>query len=85
MGDPEGAAAILADIVADTQQVLDPRSPNALATRHNLAYWRAAASATADALAQLEDLLPEVFQVLGPDHPHTRAIRLNIDRLRGED
>lgn len=49
-----------------------PDHPDALITRHNLAYSRGEAREDVGAAA-LADLLPGRVRMLDPDHPHTLA------------
>jgi hypothetical protein len=45
--------------------------PGTLATRINLASWRAEAGDLAEAVADFAQLLSDRLRVLGPDHPAT--------------
>jgi hypothetical protein len=61
---------------------MGPDHPHTLTTRHNLAYWRACANETSQAIAELVALVPDRERVLGPDHPHTVVSRHNLAYLR---
>ncbi|PJN36720.1 tetratricopeptide repeat protein [Streptomyces sp. CB02959] len=82
-GDAAGAAAALAELLADQTRVLGPDHPHTLITRHNLARRRGAAGDVAGAIAAFEELLADETRVLGPDHPHTLIIRHNLALWRG--
>ncbi|MFF4813272.1 tetratricopeptide repeat protein [Kitasatospora sp. NPDC001309] len=83
-GDPAGAAAAFADLLADQMRVLGPDDPNTLTIRNDLAHWLGAAGDAAGAAEALADLLTDQMRVLGPDHPHTLTTRGNLASWRGE-
>ncbi|MGX8910233.1 tetratricopeptide repeat protein [Streptomyces netropsis] len=59
-------------------------TPDTLAARHNLAYWRGEAGDAAGAAAAYTELLEHMLRVLGPDHPDTLVVRGSLARWRGE-
>ncbi|MEU6557861.1 tetratricopeptide repeat protein [Streptomyces sp. NPDC046915] len=65
-------------MLADRVRVLGVDHPDALATRHNLAYWRGQAGDAASAAAAFTDLLADRVRVLGVDHPDALATRHNL-------
>ncbi|MFJ5234494.1 tetratricopeptide repeat protein [Kitasatospora sp. NPDC088391] len=83
-GDAAGAAAALADLLADYLRVLGPDNPHTLNAQHNLAHWRGEAGDAAGAAAALADLLADRLRVLGPDNPDTLTTRGNLARWRGQ-
>jgi hypothetical protein len=72
--------AILPGVTAQ----LGPDHPDTLATRSNIAFWRARAGNPEGAAAEAEKLLTDQLRVLGPDHPDTLTTRSNIAYFRGE-
>jgi hypothetical protein len=63
---------------------LGPDHPDTLATRGQLAGWRARVGDTAGAVAVFEELLTDLLRVLGPEHPDTLTTRGNLAWLRGK-
>lgn len=78
--DTERAIREFEHLVAD----LDPDSIDSLATRHNIAHWRAQSGDHVGAAEALDELLPDVTRVLGPDHPETLTTRHSLAQFRGE-
>ena len=83
-GDPAGAAADLADVLADRVRVLGADHPSTLATRRRLAHWRGEAGDPTGAAAGYEELLADSLRVLGPDHPDTLDARAQRAHWRGK-
>ncbi|MFD1078948.1 tetratricopeptide repeat protein [Longispora fulva] len=65
---------------SDRVRVLGPDHAHTLTTRHNLAYWQAAAGDVAQAVEGFQALLADRVRVLGPDHPDTLTTRAILAR-----
>ncbi|MGW2363679.1 tetratricopeptide repeat protein [Streptomyces phaeofaciens] len=71
-GDPDGAAAALAELLPVRERVLGPEHPYTLITRHELAYWQGKAGDPNGAAAKKRD----------QPHPHPRTQDLHTCSTR---
>jgi tetratricopeptide repeat protein/NB-ARC domain-containing protein len=83
-GDPAGAAAAFAELLADRTRVLGTDHRHTLICRGNLAYWQGEAGDAAGAASAFAELVTDHTRVLGPRHPQTLAVRGNLSRWQGE-
>ena len=65
-------------VLAAREQTLDPKHPDTLIARRNLAHWTGQAGDRAGARDQGWALLPVIAWVLGAEHPETLAVRADI-------
>lgn len=65
-------------VLAAREQTLDPKHPDTLTARRNLAHWTGQAGDPAAALNQGWALLPVTAWVRGAEHPHTLIVRADI-------
>jgi hypothetical protein len=65
-------------VLGRREQTSDPKHPDTLTARHNLAHWTGQAGDPAGALDQSWALLPVIAWVLGAEHPDTLAVRADI-------
>ncbi|MEV6953057.1 tetratricopeptide repeat protein [Streptomyces sp. NPDC051183] len=83
-GQPRRAAADLAGIVRRRTDRLDPRHPDTLAARHQLAFFTGESGNPLAAAAQFAALAADTAEVLGVDHPDTLATRHQLAYFTGE-
>jgi hypothetical protein len=65
-------------VLGAREQTLDPKHPDTLTARHNLAHWTGQAGDPARALDLGWALLPMIAWVLGAEHLDTLAVRADI-------
>jgi hypothetical protein len=83
-GLPEPAILAFEALLADERRTLGPDHPEALSSRHQIAFWRAKSGKIKSAIAALEALLADQVHVLGADHADTLTTRNNIATFRDE-
>jgi hypothetical protein len=64
--------------------IAGPDHSDTLATRSQLAYWRAAAGDVGGAVIALEQLLADRVRILGTEHRDTLTTQVSLARWRGE-
>jgi hypothetical protein len=82
-GDPAGAAAAFAELLADQIRLEGATHRNTFDIRNELARWRGYAGDAAGAVSALTELVPDLIRSLGADDPRTLTVRHNLASYRG--
>ncbi|MFE9115729.1 tetratricopeptide repeat protein [Streptomyces collinus] len=84
-GQATAAIAHFQDLTESVHQRLGLKHPDALAARHELAYWRGHNGDGADAAMALAGVLADRVRILGPNHPDTLTTRHELAHWRGHN